>query len=511
MNEKFNRDFVKILLVIVTPILILVVLFGSYLFDRLEEEKKRFLLEKTYSMASLISSVAAFDKKYTPKQAFNNEASNATISQVQKTFKTLAQKELELEYILGVREGKYIKFLAYSGVAPPNVDIENLNIATPMRNALEQKSGVGIENDYKDQKTLASYGPIKGTEWGLVIKQPYSLHIKPVYQTAIMSTLALISFIIFLYFILKRYEEKKTKLIEQSDRRFQQIVESSDDLVWEIDPDGVYTYISPQSKKIFGYEPSEVIGRETFVFMQEEEARRVKDEFLKLINKKEKVVNLENTYIHKDGSEVYLLTSGSPFYDERDELLGYRGIDRDITLLKKKLQEIEYLAFYDTLTGLANRQNIYEKISQEINYAKRNSIESALLFVDLDNFKVINDTQGHDHGDEVLKSVANRLLSSIRSFDVAGRIGGDEFIVLVRGQDKMEDNFAHFNALIERVLKEVNKPIAVKGLNHQVRASIGVAIIPRDADNLKDILKCADRAMYEAKNMGKNRVVFHKN
>ncbi|MDD2449525.1 MAG: diguanylate cyclase [Sulfurimonas sp.] len=510
MNEKFNRDFLKILLVIVTPILLLVLLFSFYLFDRLMEDKKKFLLEKTYSMASMISSVAAFDKKYSINHDFDNMASNATISQVQKTFDSIIQVDLELEYLLGVREGEHIKFLAHSKEEVLDVEIKNLSIATPMRNALEQKSGVGIENNYLGQKALASYTPIKGTNWGLVVEQPYSVHIKPLYQTSIMSALAISSFVIFLYFILKRYEIKKTRLIEQSEKRFQQLVESSDDFVWEIDKHATYTYVSPQSKKIIGHEPSEIIGKKPFDFMNEEESARVSKEFFELSGRREKIVNLEHTLLHKDGYDVHILTRGSPFFDEVNNLLGYRGIDRDITLMKIKLQEIEYLAFYDALTGLANRQNIYEKISQEINYAKRNNTQSALLFVDLDDFKVINDTQGHDHGDEVLKSVANRLLESIRSFDTAGRIGGDEFVVLVRGEDISEDNFAHFDALIERILKEVNEPIIVKDYKHQVRASIGVAIIPRDGDRLEDVLKCADRAMYEAKKLGKNRVVFHK-
>jgi diguanylate cyclase (GGDEF)-like protein len=163
------------------------------------------------------------------------------------------------------------------------------------------------------------------------------------------------------------------------------------------------------------------------------------------------------------------------------------------------------------LTGLANRQNINDRISQEINYTRRNNFESALLFLDLDDFKVINDTHGHDHGDEVLKTVSHRILKSIRSFDIAGRIGGDEFVILVRGvQENNESNLDHLESLLKRVLQEINEPIVVNGLSHHVGVSIGVAILPRDGDSLEEILKCADNAMYEAKHLGKNRVVFHK-
>jgi len=511
MNKRFNRDFFKILFVIITPILLLVMLFGFYLYNKLVEEKKEFLLEKTTTMADIISNVAKFDKKHSLIEYFDYEAEKATLSQVQKTFQSLSQKNLDLEYLIGKKNGDFIEFIAYSNEKPPKIDIKNIKIATPIRKALDLKSGVSIELDYKNRKTLASYTPIKGTNWGLVVEQPYGVHIKPLYQTAIMSSVAIVSFIIFVYFILKNYEEKNRRKVEQSEHRFQQLIESSDDFVWEVNSEGFFTYVSPQTKKIFGYTPNEVLGKKPFDFMDKDEAIRVSNVFFTLLKDRKKIVNLENIFLHKDGSDVCLLARGSPFFDEKNNLLGYRGIDRDITLMKKKLQEIEHLAFYDTLTGLANRQNIYEKISQEINYTKRNNIESALLFVDLDDFKVINDTQGHDHGDGVLISVANRLLDSIRNFDAAGRIGGDEFVVLVRGQDKREDNFAHFDALIERILKEINKPIIVKEYKHQVRASIGVAIIPKDGESLEEILKCADRAMYKAKKLGKNRVVFHKN
>ena len=107
--------------------------------------------------------------------------------------------------------------------------------------------------------------------------------------------------------------------------------------------------------------------------------------------------------------------------------------------------------------------------------------------------------------------MSHRILKSIRSFDIAGRIGGDEFVILVRGtQENSENSLEHLESLLKRVLDEINKPIVVDGFCHHVGVSIGVAILPRDGKNLEEILKCADRAMYEAKNLGKNRVVFHK-
>ncbi|EDZ61401.1 diguanylate cyclase/phosphodiesterase (GGDEF/EAL) with PAS/PAC sensor(s) [Sulfurimonas gotlandica GD1] len=511
MDGNFNKKFLKILVTIITPILVIMLVFSLYLYDRLKDEKKAFLFEKSAVISSMISNVASFDREYSKEKEFAYLPSTATISQVQNTFQSLDEKELQLEYLLGMIYDDHIDFIAYSGLKPPPVKLKDSYLVIPMRKALSGKSGVSVELNYKNEKVFASYHPIANTKWGLVVEQPYSRHIKPLYQTAMMSSFAVILLIIILYFILKRYDAKHQKHIQYSEHRFQQLVESSDDFIWEVNAHGVYKYASKQVENILGYTSQEVVGKTPFDFMTTEEAKKVAVKFMKLIEQEERIVNLENINIHKDGHEVYLLTSGTPFFDERGKILGYRGIDRDITPLKQKQKEIEHLAFYDTLTGLANRQNINDRISQEINYTRRNNFESALLFLDLDDFKVINDTHGHDHGDEVLKTVSHRILKSIRSFDIAGRIGGDEFVILVRGvQENNENSLDHLESLLKRVLQEINEPIVVNSFSHHVGVSIGVAILPRDGDNLEEILKCADNAMYEAKHLGKNRVVFHK-
>ena len=511
MNGDFHKNFLKILFAVIAPIILLVVVFSFYLFDRLIDEKKEFLFEKSAAMASMISSVASFDRKYSKEKEFGNISSAATIFQVQKTFQSLDEVELKLEYLVGVIRDQKIEFIAYSGVQPSSVKLKDSYLAIPMRKAIAGKSGVSIELDYNNEQVLASYHHIKDTKWGFVVKQPYITHIKPLYQTAFMSSSAVLLLIIFIYFILKRHDIKHNKKIEYSEYRFQQLVESSDDFIWEVNIYGIYNYASRQVEAILGYKVQEVVGKTPFEFMSPDEAKKFLVEFMKIIAKEAKIVNLENTSLHKDGHEVYLQTNGSPFFDEKGNLKGYRGVDRDITIIKLKQKEIEHLAYYDTLTGLANRQNINERISQEINYTKRNSFESALLFLDLDDFKDINDTHGHDHGDEVLKTVSHRILKSIRSFDIAGRIGGDEFVILVRGiQENYKNSLSHLESLLKRVLHEVNEPIVVNGFTHHVGVSIGVAILPRDGEKLEDIMRCADRAMYEAKHLGKNRVVFHK-
>ncbi|WP_373001410.1 diguanylate cyclase [Sulfurimonas sp.] len=511
MKGDFNKNFLNILFTIIIPILMIVGVFSIYLFDRLIDEKKDFLLEKSVAIASMISNVASFDRKYSKEKEFGNISEAATISQVQTTFQSLDDGALQLEYLVGVIRDEHIDFIAYSGVKPSSVKLKDSYLAIPMRRAVSGESGVGIEIDYNNEIVLASYCPIENTKWGLVVKQNYYAHTKPLYQTALMSTIAIVLLILFLYIILKKYDAKNRKKIEYSEHRFQQLVESSGDFIWEVNSYGVYSYASRQVEDILGYTPQEVVGKTPFDFMSTEEAKKVAVQFMKLIEKEENIVNLENVNIHKNGHEVYLQTSGTPFFDDKGNLKGYRGVDRDITHLKEKQKEIEHLAFYDTLTGLANRKNINDRISQEINYTIRNNFESALLFLDLDDFKQINDNYGHDHGDKVLKTVAHRILKSIRSFDIAGRIGGDEFVILVRGtQENSENSLEHLESLLIRIVDEINKPIVFEKVSHHVGVSIGVAILPRDGKNLEEILKSADRAMYEAKHLGKNRVVFHK-
>jgi len=229
---------------------------------------------------------------------------------------------------------------------------------------------------------------------------------------------------------------------------------------------------------------------------------------------------------------IILITALS--LDRKNQIKGFelgavdyitKPIDREILIPKiknfKKIfelqkqtqeqnEEIKVLAYYDTLTGLANRKTISKRIEEEIHFSLRNGTISALIFLDLDGFKHINDSLGHDYGDKVLQNIAKKLEHSIRDFDVAGRIGGDEFIVLIRGDEKDHSiSQERFTILLNRILENINEPIDVNGIPLTVSASLGVSLIPHDGDDYNTIIKHADSAMYKAKNLGKNRAVFY--
>lgn len=181
----------------------------------------------------------------------------------------------------------------------------------------------------------------------------------------------------------------------------------------------------------------------------------------------------------------------------------------DITAKKAADYEIHHLAFNDPLTNLPNRRFLLDKLKHELLSSSRTHLKGALLFLDLDNFKVLNDTMGHDLGDLLLKQVAERLLNSVRECDTVARLGGDEFVILL--EDLSEDYFAAASQaadIAEKILSKLKQPYILDGHMHHGAASIGVAIIDKDMVKIEDILKQADIAMYQAKHSGRGNVKF---
>jgi len=226
----------------------------------------------------------------------------------------------------------------------------------------------------------------------------------------------------------------------------------------------------------------------------------------------------KTSVIHKhksssNGLGQYLEISATPLMDKNGEVTAIIEVSRDITGHLSVQQELEveknlmqYHAYYDVLTALPNRAYFYELFKEAVKVSKRLKSSFRLLFIDLDNFKEINDTYGHDIGDAVLKEFASRLKSSVRESDNVIRLGGDEFIILlldVSMEEKIE-------ALIEKILDEVKKEFIIDSLSLFFTCSIGVSSFPRDATDIDSLLKYADKAMYKAKLKGKNTYEIYK-
>ena len=187
----------------------------------------------------------------------------------------------------------------------------------------------------------------------------------------------------------------------------------------------------------------------------------------------------------------------------------YVGSQTDITERRAAEQEIHALAFYDSLTGLANRRLMANRLQRSVTYSKRHALCGGLMVVDLDNFKSLNDTLGHDVGDELLRQAAVRLEQCVRRTDMVARLGGDEFVLLIKGLDCGEERIAaQMEAVARKVLLAIDKPFTLGDWQHHISCSIGIAMYPDGNANAEDLLKRGDVAMYEAKAKGRNTFCF---
>ncbi len=293
--------------------------------------------------------------------------------------------------------------------------------------------------------------------------------------------------------------------LKESNDKFRALTETTQDFIWEVTAEGVYTYCSPQVKDILGYEPEECLGKTPFDFMPEQELKRVGRIFADLVKYNRAIKLLENCNITKNGRKVILETSGQPFFDARGKLLGYRGIDRDITQRKQDELELKYIATHDALTGLYNRQVLEKQLNKDINRARRYKRPLSVFMLDIDHFKSINDTYGHQVGDLVLGHFAELLTASIRKTDYAARYGGEEFVIVLP-----ETVPVKAEEMAERLVRNIADHAFVIAKNKQLKitASLGIANFPEHGQFCQDLIHVADKAMYSAKHAGRNQVAI---
>ena len=216
------------------------------------------------------------------------------------------------------------------------------------------------------------------------------------------------------------------------------------------------------------------------------------------------VFELEYRVRAKDGSWRWFSDRGRVIEcTESGKPLRAVGTNRDISRQKDAEERLRRMAMYDVLTGLPNRRFCEDLLTREIALARRNDFKLAVVFLDLDDFKGVNDAYGHDMGDLLLKQVAGRMLTGIRDSDTVARLGGDEFLIVLQGQHEQK-----FTEILERVVRLLSVPFDLNGIIVKVQCSIGVSVFPDDADNRDDLLQQADTAMYQVKNSGKNSNKF---
>lgn len=289
--------------------------------------------------------------------------------------------------------------------------------------------------------------------------------------------------------------------VRDSDERFRALTALSSDWYWEQDTEFRFTRFGRHDEDADNSMGKRVIGKhpwQTGVAEDGWDAHRA----TLLAHKPFRDVVMHNKM--RDGITRYFAASGEPIFDDHGRFCGYRGVARDITEKKIAEERIQYLATHDGLTGLPNRVMFGQLLSIAIESAKRYGRGFAVLFVDLDRFKVINDTLGHEAGDKLLQEIAGRLKQVLRASDIIGRFGGDEFVVLLQeAADRSQ-----VAVVARKILSAALKPMTLVGQECRVTASIGIAMYPGDADGEQALMKNADIAMYQAKEQGKNTFEF---
>jgi diguanylate cyclase (GGDEF)-like protein/PAS domain S-box-containing protein len=290
--------------------------------------------------------------------------------------------------------------------------------------------------------------------------------------------------------------------LEKSQNQLQSIISNVMDGIITINESGEVQGFNPAAELIFGYSQQEIVGKNVSMLMPEPD-RSAHGDYLKryLHTGEGKILGVrgrEVTAIRKNGEAFPMELSAS------EMMLGgsryFIGIVRDITERKQAEQKIAHLAHFDYLTDLPNRAYLLNVLNHSIALSKRDKLRMAVLFVDLDGFKRVNDTLGHEAGDLLLQGVSRRLKETVRDADTVARVGGDEFI-LVLDDVGSEENATQ---VAGKLIAAMSKPFDLRGQAGRVGASIGIAIFPDDADSAVDLFKYADKAMYLAKQSGKN-------
>ena len=258
---------------------------------------------------------------------------------------------------------------------------------------------------------------------------------------------------------------------------------------------------NPLVAQCMGTTPLEALGKTDFDFYPREMAEAFFADEQEVMRSGRAVVDHEELVLDRTvGAVRYFATTQVPIRDDADNVIGLVGIGRDITERKRADERVRYLASHDSLTDLPNRATFSESLNAAIADARARGGRFVILFVDLDHFKFINDSFGHEAGDVVLRQTAARLRAAVRADDLVARLGGDEFVLLCKDRSNLDD----IEILASRVLQAATRPITLLGQERRVSASVGVAVYPDDGDTERTLLKCADAAMYTSKQEGKN-------
>jgi diguanylate cyclase (GGDEF)-like protein/PAS domain S-box-containing protein len=296
--------------------------------------------------------------------------------------------------------------------------------------------------------------------------------------------------------------------LREAERRYRSLFDNAIEGIFRTTPDGRYLDANPALARIYGFDsPRELIEtlRDIRRQLYVDPARR--EEFMRIVKTRGSISGFESQVYRRNGDVIWISENARAVFDAEGNVQHYEGTVEDVTERRLYQTRIEQQANYDTLTGLANRSLLSDRLQQAIFTAASYGTRLAVVFVDLDRFKFINDSLGHHVGDQLLKAMAERFKSCVREFDTVARLGGDEFVLLINGQSG-PDAVA---TVMERLLEVIAQPWRTPQGEFEVTCSIGVALYPDDGGDATTLLKHADSAMYRAKEHGRNNFQFFTN
>lgn len=305
--------------------------------------------------------------------------------------------------------------------------------------------------------------------------------------------------------------------LESSERKYRYLVDSSPDIIYTLDHEGRFTFVNDRVQQLLGFSREELIGEHYSVLIQEDDVLRANYVFnegrgdyrlsrnVELRLKSRHAKGEVRTFTHELMTISFNASDKSPEPDlTQRELFGTYGVARDITDRKRADELITYQAYHDILTDLPNRVLFKDRLGLAVLQAKRNDASLALMFIDLDRFKLVNDTLGHAIGDKLLQQAAIRLKACLRSGDTLARLGGDEFTAVLPELGDRQDAVL----IAEKFLECLRQPFQLAGQSVHISASIGIAIYPGDGESTDELIRNSDIAMYQMKAEGKNGYSF---
>lgn len=315
---------------------------------------------------------------------------------------------------------------------------------------------------------------------------------------------------------LKRQLHEQAATLQQHRQQVHLLTSNMSDWIWTVDAKNYFTYVSPSVKKLLGYDIEDLLGHyvDVIAHPSDREYSRAQLEHLihsghqgELVPYRDAIARF--ALAHKDGHLVWTEAAVRLFFTVDGDYAGAQGCSRDIGERKQAEEAVRQMAFNDPLTQLPNRRLLNDRIQQTISTCKRSKEYTALLFLDIDNFKYINDNYGHDNGDLLLQQIARRIATGVRDSDTLARFGGDEFVIVSEQLSPDLDLARQQAALIgNKTMELFEREFILQDAICHVSTSIGIVLFNDDERSVTTLLKQADVAMYQAKAGGRNRWVI---